>query len=213
MTLPPTTAACLPPAAAPWPFGSLEPGAYGAILADPPWAFSVRSPKGHKRSPERHYPTMSMEALGALPVGALAAPDCMLFMWTTWPHLEGAFRLIRAWGFTYKTAAPWVKLTAAGAPVMGLGYIFRSASEPLLVASRGAPKVGSGSVRGVFMTPRREHSRKPVEVRRAVELLRPGVRVCELFAREPWPGHEVWGNDTEHFPPAAVGGLDLGGGA
>lgn len=204
------TAPVRPPS---WPFGALEPAAYGAILADPPWSFTVRSPKGHGRSPERHYPTMSFEALCALPVGALAQRDCMLFMWTTWPHLEQAFALIRAWGFTYKTAAPWVKTTAGGGIAMGLGYIFRSASEPLLVASRGHPSVGSRKERGVFMAPRREHSRKPAHVRGVVERLRPGVRTCELFAREPWPGHEVWGDDTERFLPAAVSDLSLGGGA
>lgn len=197
----------------PWPFGTLEPGAYGAILVDPPWAFTVRSAKGHGRSPERHYPTMSLEALCALPVGALAQRDCMLFMWTTWPHLESAFVLLEAWGFRYKSAAPWVKTTNSGAISMGLGYIFRSASEPLLVASKGEPRVGSRSERGVFMSPRREHSRKPPEARSVVERLRPGVRICELFAREPWPGHEVWGNDTEHFPPAALGSLPLGSGS
>lgn len=197
----------------PWPFGALEAGAYGAILVDPPWAFSVRSPKGLKRSPERHYPTMSLDALMALPVSALAARDCMLFMWATWPHLETALSLIRAWGFTYKTAAPWVKTNRNGSIAMGLGYIFRSATEPLLVASRGDPRVGFKAQRGVFMSPRREHSRKPDEVRQAVARLRPGVRICELFAREPWPGHEVWGNDTDHFPPAALGALPLGSGS
>jgi N6-adenosine-specific RNA methylase IME4 len=189
-----------------WPFGALEPGAYGAILADPPWSFTVRSVKGLGRSPERHYPTMSLDALRALPVGKLAGRDCMLFMWTTWPHLEAAFALIRAWGFTYKTAAPWVKTTKDGTGVsMGLGYVLRSATEPLLVASRGHPSVGSRKERGVILAPRREHSRKPAEARRLVERLRPGERTCELFAREPWAGHEVWGNETGHFAAAAVG--------
>lgn len=24
-------------------------------------------------------------------------------------------------------------------------------------------------------------------------------RCCDLFAREPWPGHDVWGKETEKF--------------
>ncbi|HEY0212382.1 MAG TPA: MT-A70 family methyltransferase [Paenirhodobacter sp.] len=53
---------------------------YGAILADPPWAYAMRSAKGYAKSPEAHYRTMSAEALRALPVGQLAGPDCLLFM-------------------------------------------------------------------------------------------------------------------------------------
>lgn len=66
-----------------WPFGDLVPLRYGVILADPPWAYAMRSPKGHAKSPEAHYATMDAEALAALPVGQLAGRDCMLVMWST----------------------------------------------------------------------------------------------------------------------------------
>ncbi len=36
----------------PWPFDGLMPMRYGAILADPPWAYAMRSPKGYDKSPE-----------------------------------------------------------------------------------------------------------------------------------------------------------------
>ena len=59
---------------------------------------------------ENHYPTMSIEELCALPVAELAAKDSALFMWTTFPQLPEALRLIRAWGFTYKSVAfVWLK--------------------------------------------------------------------------------------------------------
>jgi N6-adenosine-specific RNA methylase IME4 len=74
----------------PWPFGGLMPMRYGAILADPPWAYDMRSDKGYGKSPEAHYSTLSPGAIKALPVGQLAGPDCLLFLWSTFPHLPVA---------------------------------------------------------------------------------------------------------------------------
>ena len=37
-----------------WPFDPLTPMKYGAILADPPWAYAMRSDKGYDKSPEAH---------------------------------------------------------------------------------------------------------------------------------------------------------------
>ena len=53
---------------------------------------------------------MEIEELCALPVADLAAPDSALFLWATFPQLPEALRLIKAWGFTYKTVAfVWLK--------------------------------------------------------------------------------------------------------
>ena len=53
---------------------------------------------------------MGIEELCALPVADLAAPDSALFLWATFPQLPEALRLIKAWGFTYKTVAfVWLK--------------------------------------------------------------------------------------------------------
>ena len=46
---------------------------------------------------------MGIEELCALPVADLAAPDSALFLWATFPQLPEALRLIKAWGFAYKT--------------------------------------------------------------------------------------------------------------
>ena len=55
---------------------------YSIIYADPPWRYKVYSKKGLGRSAESHYPTMELEDIRALPVGTLAADDCVLFLWT-----------------------------------------------------------------------------------------------------------------------------------
>ncbi len=192
-----------------WPFDPLKPGKYWAIIADPPWQFAVRGRDGHGKSPEAHYATMPGYALAALPVARLAAPSALLVLWTTWPQIELALRIMRAWGFTPKTGGSWTKRTPTGKPVFGTGYIFRSATEPFLIGTRGAPKIMDRSVRnliealdgGSIDSLRREHSRKPPEMRALIERLTAGP-CCELFAREPWPGHEVWGNETRRFGDA-----------
>ena len=53
---------------------------------------------------------MGIDALCALPVETLAAKDCLLFLWATFPMLPEALRLIKAWGYTFKTLAfVWLK--------------------------------------------------------------------------------------------------------
>ena len=197
-----------------WPFGALKMFGYGAILADPPWAYTMRTPNGYAKSPEAHYETMSIGAISQLPVGHLAAQDCYLFMWSTWPHLSLALDVMEAWGFKYVTGGSWTKRTATGAVNMGTGYVLRSATEPFLVGKIGKPNVASRSVRNVIIAPedipdgieavRREHSRKPIQMREMIEALVPHAPRCELFAREAWPGSDVWGNQATRFSDEAV---------
>ena len=53
---------------------------------------------------------MGIDELCALPVADLAAPDSALFLWATFPQLPEALRLIKAWGFQYKSVAfVWLK--------------------------------------------------------------------------------------------------------
>ena len=68
-------------------------GMYNIIYADPPWRYEQRKVQG---AAENHYPTMSIDELCALPVPELAAKDCALFLWATFPQLPEALRLIRA---------------------------------------------------------------------------------------------------------------------
>lgn len=187
------------PATATWPFEGLTPLKYGAILADCPWPYEMYSEKGYGKSPEAHYDTMSIDDIKALPVGQLAGGDCMLFMWSTWPHLNRAMEVLTAWGFTYKTGGAWLKLTKSGKQAFGPGYILRTSCEPFLVGTIGRPLIGSRSERNFIAEMRREHSRKPEEMRAKIERLLPRAFCCELFAREAWPGHEVWGNQMDRF--------------
>ena len=104
-------------------------GKYQIIYADPPWQFKTYSKKGSlQKSADCHYSCMSMEDIMALPVETLAAEDCVLFLWVTFPLLREGLETMRRWGFTYKTCGfNWVKRNKkADSWFMGLGYWTRS---------------------------------------------------------------------------------------
>jgi len=188
---------------------------YRAILADPPWSFESWSEKGAGKSAKRHYNVMELHAIKSMPVGStLAHPDgCVLFMWAVDSMLPEALEVIKAWGFTFKTVAfTWVKaelgpaLTTDLGPVreytkehFGMGYWTRGNPEMCLLATRGKPQKLSSSVRQLVVSPRREHSRKPDEIRTRIENLVPGPYL-ELFARSRAPGWDAWGNEINKFP-------------
>ena len=175
---------------------------YSVILADPPWAYRVWSKKGVGRTAENHYPTMSIEDIRALPVSDLAADNCALFLWITFPQLHEAFSLIESWGFTYKTAAfVWVKQNRKLPSLFwGLGYWTRANAEVCLLATRGSPKRRSAAVHQVILSPVEQHSKKPDEVRERIVTLMGDVPRVELFARQQTPGWDVWGNEVECSP-------------
>ncbi|MBK3798625.1 adenine methyltransferase [Azospirillum brasilense] len=202
-----------------WAFGDLPPGEAGVIYADPPWSFDNYSEKGEDRNPNRHYPTMSIEAIAALPVGDLAARDCALFLWVTKPVLEQSFAVIRRWGFAYKTVGfTWVKTRESGKEFINTGYWTRGNPELCLLATRGAPPRNSRAVRELVELPEarwdsdswtdtiyahvQQHSRKPAEVRTRIQDLVDGPYV-ELFARETAENWRSWGNQVGLFDATA----------
>lgn len=180
-------------------------GTYGAILADPPWHFSVRSPRGEGRSARQHYDTMSLDRLKVLPVADWAIDDCVLFLWACDPLLPQALEVIEAWGFVYKTIGfSWVKQNRKSPGLFtGLGYWTRASGELCLLATRGHPKRKAKDVKRAILAPRREHSRKPDEVITSIERLVDGPYL-ELFARERHAGWDAWGNEIDKFTPQSA---------
>ena len=146
---------------------------YNVIYADPPWSYKVWSKKGAGRSAESHYPTMSIEAIKALPVSRLAAGDCALFLWITFPMLREGWGVMDAWGFTFKTVAfVWVKQCRKSDSIFtGMGYWTRANAEICLLATRGHPKRAARDVKQVILSHVEEHSKKPDEARRRIEAL------------------------------------------
>jgi len=164
----------------------LPPGGFATILVDPPWPL---------QSGEKHYRTMSLARIKALPVGQLAARDAHLWLWTTNALLPKAYEVAEAWGFTVRSPLTWVKFR------LGLGgrYQLRNATEQLLFCTRGKAPLGSRSQPTWFNAPVQEHSRKPAEQFAIIERVSPGPYL-ELFARrrpesnQPWA---VWGDQVD----------------
>jgi len=175
----------------------LPAGPFGVILADPPWSF--RSFGGANLAPtqgSQPYPVMSLDDIKGLPVGDVAAKDCLLFMWTV-SHLQSeAMDVARAWGFRpVSVAFVWDKGR------MGMGYWTRQEVEICHLFKRGKPRRQSKGVRSLIRSPRREHSRKPDEVYGRVEAL-VGGPYLEMFARQARPGWSSWGNEVGKFEAA-----------
>lgn len=178
---------------------------YGVIYADPPWSFKTWSAKGTGRGAVSHYDCMSFSTLAALPVSELAADDCALFLWAVDPMLDKALELIQAWGFQYKTVGfYWVKQNMKSDGFFtGLGYWTRANPEQCLLATKGKPIRLARDVPRLIVAPRREHSRKPDQVRGRIERL-VGGPYLELFVRETHPGWDGWGDQIGLFDSGSV---------
>ena len=170
---------------------------HGVIYADPPWTFKTFSDKGKDKSPERHYPVLSIADICNLPVSDIAKPDSVLLMWVVDPLLDQAFKVIDAWGFTYKTVGfTWAKTNKNTMGFFtGLGYWTRGNPEMCLLATKGRPKRINKDVKQLVVSPREEHSKKPL-LHKEIERLVKGPYI-ELFARKkPYDNWDYWGNEV-----------------
>ncbi len=172
---------------------------YNIIYADPPWQYKTYSPKGQDRSAENHYPTMCIDDIKTLPVSQLAADDCVLFMWITFPFMKEAFAVLDSWGFQYKTVAfVWVKQNKVSDSLFwGMGHWTRANAELCILATKGHPRRVSSCVHQVIMTHIERHSQKPEEARKRIVQLMGDLPRIELFARHKPDGWDVWGNEVD----------------
>ena len=162
---------------------------FQVILADPPWQYRNNA----KGAASKLYNTMSMDDMKSLKVNNLTDKDCVLFIWTTFPQIQEALDLIKAWGFTYKTGAAWHKITKNGRDAFGPGFFFRSASELLLLATKGHPKLKTRDNRNIITAITQGHSRKPDIQYQIIERMFDGPYL-ELFARKERSGWTCVGN-------------------
>lgn len=171
---------------------------YSVIYADPAWSYADKCL--HRGGAERHYRTMSERDIAALPITSIAADDCALFMWATFPKLREAFQVMEAWGFKYKTNAfTWIKNNRVETSSLfwGMGRWTRSNAEIVLLGTRGAPKRANAGVHSVIHAPVGRHSAKPSEARDRIVQLMGDVPRVELFARERVAGWDAWGDQVE----------------
>jgi N6-adenosine-specific RNA methylase IME4 len=176
---------------------SLPTAKHRVIYADPPWSYNDKADAGSVQSggAARHYPTMSIAELCAMPVASICADDAVLFLWVTSPLLFEAAAVIRAWGFSYKASFVWDKVRH------NMGHYNSVRHEFLLICTKGSCTPDHvelfDSVQSIEKT---THSTKPPEFRRIIDTLYPHGKRIELFARERVPGWDAFGFEAQ---PAA----------
>jgi N6-adenosine-specific RNA methylase IME4 len=184
---------------------------FSIFYADPPWQFDVWSREtGLEKSPDQHYPTMTVEEICALPVSDLVATGgaVLLFLWITVPHLMRVSEVFRAWGrvvcedpeygiikepWAYVSNYNWDKVN------IGPGRWNRNQHEHLLIAKIGSmpAPLPADRVRSNYSEASTAHSAKPDYFAELIERQYPQLRKIELFRRGPArPGWSAWGNES-----------------
>ncbi len=168
------------------------------IYADPAWTYRDKAVAG-SRGVGFKYDLMDVDAIKRLPVAEIAALDCALFLWATFPLLPDALEVLNAWGFHYKTAAfVWEKVSSRNGKLhWGMGSWTRANAEVCLLGVRGKPKRINAGVHQIVRTAVRDHSRKPDEVRNRIVQLMGDLSRVELFAREKTEGWAAVGRSID----------------
>ena len=168
-------------------FPKLPTTLFDIIYVDPPWDYKGQlqhNGTGGKDTggASLHYPTLPLKDLKALNVLSIAAPDCLLFMWTTSPHLDQGIELGKAWGFSWATVAfVWDKMR------VNPGFYTMSQCELCLLFKKGripSPR-GARNIKQLIRAERNEHSAKPPEIKERIDEMFSKQRKIELFARSP----------------------------
>ena len=192
-------------------FPELPDKKFDIIYADPPWDYGgkLQFDKSSKdkisldasrdifiSSASFKYPTLKMDELKKLDLAQISKENCLLFMWSTNPHLSQAIELGTSWGFKYKTIGfVWDKMNH------NPGQYTLSNCEVCLIFKKGKiprPR-GARNVRQLVRVKRGAHSTKPIEVAERIEKMFPTQEKIELFCRRKRPGWSAWGLDVEIY--------------
>jgi N6-adenosine-specific RNA methylase IME4 len=165
---------------------------FHGIVADPPWQLDTGPDVMHGTGERGHdalaYTQLSVDAICALRVANVAAPDAHLYLWTTNRYVEAAYRVARAWDFTPSALLVWCKAPRG----VGLGDTFRQTAEFVLFARRGSLPARRIVDRTWFEWPRGTHSVKPAPFYALVESVTPPPYI-DLFSRRARPNWQTWG--------------------
>lgn len=181
----------------PYTYPSLPKKKFDILYADPPWHYNGKLQYDTSKTlfistSSFKYPTIKTQEMMKLPIQNIVNDDCLLFMWTTNPHLEQAIQLGNAWGFDYRTIAfIWNKMNH------NPGKYTLSNCEICLLFKHGripTPR-GARNVQQLIEVPRGKHSEKPIEVMKGIEKMFPHHKRIELFARKKYPKWSSWGLD------------------
>ncbi len=169
---------------------------YQIIYADCPWAY--RNMGNIQGVASAQYQTMNNKDICELPIDKISDENCILFLWATFPKIQEALDVIKAWGFDYKTVGfTWIKKNKNGGNFFGVGWYTKSNAEVCLIGVKGkAPKI-SNSISSILETVREKHSKKPSIVRDKIVEFSGDISRIELFARTKEDGWDALGYDID----------------
>ncbi|MGL3208719.1 MT-A70 family methyltransferase [Bradyrhizobium sp. BR 1433] len=175
---------------------------FGVAIEDFEWHHEVWSPEtGMNKHPANYYETAADATTPEQIVDRCAerfaclADDCILFKWTTQPHLAVALRALELQGFRYVTNLVWNKERPGEA--RGHGYWFTGEHEICLVGVRGkVVPPATAHFRSNFSAPVGDHSEKPLNIHEIIEFHWPNTPKVEFNARRARPGWTCWGFDA-----------------
>ena len=177
---------------------------YSTIVVDPPWDYGRKTlnfkwrrgrPSGEGQ-PMLAYPSLSLQEIRSLPVGALAEEDAHLYLWTTQRFLRVSYEIAEDWGFTASVVLVWAKAPTGWNPS---GGAYMNNVEFILYARRGSLQPIRREKSQWWTWPRSSHSTKPEAFLDLVESVSPGPYL-EMFARRNRLGWDTWGNEAlEHI--------------
>jgi len=156
---------------------------YKTILADPPWKYG----QGWGMGAGCYYDLMDIKDICNLPVNDIADDNSHLYLWCPNGVLPQGLKVIKSWGFKFKTIITWVKSRSI------IGYYFKGQTEHLLFGVKGKLPPRDRKQVTIIRGKVRNHSRKPDEQYPLIEKVSPLPRI-ELFARYRRKGWDVWSN-------------------
>jgi N6-adenosine-specific RNA methylase IME4 len=170
------------------------------IVLDPNWP--EQGGGRVKRGADRHYKIITKaqcphEILRTVYQSGVWNPDpkgCHCWLFVTNNYLEDGLFVLKALGFRYVNKLTWNKVKN-GKVQKGLGQYFFGSDEVCLFGVMGRLKAQQ-RVPTSFSAERTEHSRKPDEAFRLIELVSPGPRL-EMYARRPRQNWQVWGDEVK----------------
>lgn len=184
-------------------FDNLPRQHFRNVIIDCPWKFSA----GTKGRPQ-HYPRLTFEECCQLPIKQLLHPEgARVFAWITAPLMNRTGELAKAWGLRYSTMFPWIKLWPKedgmfiypGSIARGTGFEVQGNAEYILILKYRKPEnIKRRPFPGAYLSPRRDHSQKPLSLHADIEARFEGP-YCEIFARASRPGWSTFGNEPTKY--------------
>lgn len=168
-------------------------GAFDIVAIDPPWR--IRGGQKNSDSPYMfsnnkftlEYDTLSNQEIMDIPVEKLSAKG-FCFLWVLSSNIIAGYECLHKWGYECIDHLIWVKTTCGGRRAMvSHGFYFLHSTETCLVGYKCAPgskvEFRSKISNDLILADVRKKSQKPEQLYTIIDLLMPGAKKVEVFAR------------------------------